>query len=332
VESGDRFMRLVFCDAVGRLLRALQERQSLRTAYIGDQPEILIETEALSDFGFKQHAAPFFETARDDRMHLYQPLSSFDPALFDVILAGDIHQETALMARLRGCPTKVIPLRQWSSAFTETVRAGAARGYRTCLNPMKLALVSAAIGLAPANGSVLEAGVYMGGTTLFMFRLQRQLGIERPIFALDTYAGMPAPTQKDREDAPFVYEAGMFSDNRKDVVRRYFDSNGASSIRMVEGLVQDTIASVSRDRIAFMLLDCDQYSGTFGGLTGALPYLAEGGLIIVDDSEVVGVRRALEEISKQNPEFRRVPHISHNFDLIYRSDKGRAVDTPWSLS
>jgi len=312
IESGDRYMRLVFFDALGRLLRALHSRASLRTAYVGDQPEILMETEALTDFGFKalESGGSFFETERDDVMRPYQPLSSLDPALFDVILVGDIHDETALISRLKDCPLRVVPLRRWGFAFTEVVREGTTRGYRTCLNPIKLALVSAAIGLAPLNGAIVEAGVYMGGTTLFIFRFQRQLGFNRPIFALDTYDGMPPPTARDRDGAPFVYEAGMFSDSRKDVVRRYWDSNGASGIQIVEGLVQDTITAAVGHKVAFMLLDCDQYNGTFGGLKGALPHLADGGLILVDDSGVTGVRRALEEISEQYPAVRRVQHIS----------------------
>ena len=319
VESGDRYMRLAFCDAAGRLLKALHGRPALRTAYVGDQPDILMETEALSDFGFKESESggAFFETARGDLMHPYQPLSSLDPALFDVILVGDVHDENSLLSRLSGCSATVVPLRRLASCYTEAIRAGGIKGYRTCLNPIKLALVSAAVSLAPSNGAIVEAGVYMGGTTLFMFRFQRLLGIDRPIFALDTFKGMPEPVDKDREGAPFVYEVGMFSDNRKDVVRRYWDNSGARSIRMVEGLVQETISTAVPHKIAFMLLDCDQYSGTLGGLKGALPRLAAGGLILVDDSEVTGVRRALEEISKQHPAFGRVPHISHNFDLFW---------------
>ena len=87
----------------------------------------------------------------------------------------------------------------------------------------------------------------------------------------------------------------MFSDNRKErFVRGYWDKNGAPGIRLVEGLVQETIRSVASHKIDFMLLDCDQYSGTYGGLQGALPQLSDGGLILVDDSGVAGVRRALK--------------------------------------
>jgi hypothetical protein len=317
VESGDRYMRLVFLDAIGRLLKALHGKPELRTAFVGDQPDILRETEPLRDFGFVQEDGGSIFESREDAILRGRSLDALDPRAYDVIVVGDLQREAALLERLAGCGTRVLPLRRLAAAFAEAICIGEARGYRTCLNPLKLALVAASVGLAPAGGAIVEAGVYMGGTTLFISRFQGLLGLDRPVFALDTYEGMPEPSEQDRRDAPFVYEAGMFSDNRKDVVQRYWDRAGATGIRMIQGLVQDTMAAVPAPSIAFMLLDCDQYNGTRGGLDGALPRLAPGGLILIDDSSVVGVSRALDEVGAAHPSLRRVRHITYNFDLVF---------------
>ena len=67
-----------------------------------------------------------------------------------------------------------------------------------------------------------------------------------------------------------------------------------------------------------LLLDCDQYAGTIGGLRGMIDDLLPGGCIIVDDTSVVGVQRALSEFCAEHPGIRRIPHVTHNFDLLFR--------------
>jgi hypothetical protein len=308
LDTGERCLRLVFSDAFGRVLRARLDRPRLRSAWVGNQPDIFLDTEVLDDYGFVS-GSDFFETSPDDKMHPGKSLCELDAARFDV------GRETALLASLSA--KNVIPLRRYIRACIETASAPRMTAYRTALNPMKLALVAAGACMAPRDGAIVEAGVYMGGTTVFLHGLQKRLGFVRRSYALDTYEGMPAPTEKDIENAPFVYTEGMFNDNRQVLVSEYFRRSGAADVVMIAGLVQDTIQRVS-EPIAMMLLDCDQYAGTYGGLNGVVDRLVPGGMIIVDDSSVVGVDRAITEFCTQHREFRRVPHITHNFDLLMR--------------
>ena len=144
-----------------------------------------METEALSDFGFREpeSGGAFFETAPDDLMRPYQPLSSLDPGLFDVILVGDINDENTLLSRLNGCPTKVVPAAPVCSWFHRSNPDGCKQGIQNLSESCQIGTGRRCYQSGSSGGVIVEAGVYMGGTTLFISRLQRLLGAEPHICA-----------------------------------------------------------------------------------------------------------------------------------------------------
>lgn len=313
---------LLIADALAKFLKARTGRTSFRAAYVGHDPQTFKVVEALRDCGFQED---YFAGREDDEFHAPKPLSRFEPTAFDVALVGDVDQarEEQLAAEIRcraaggGCT--VVRFRQLVSAHVRALREIRAENYFTCLNPRKLSLIAAAVYMSPPEGAVVECGVFMGGTTVYVGLLQRFLGLVRPIYALDTFAGMPAPTQKDFGGG-MHYRAGLFNETRLDVVASVCRAHGLEgAVRLVSGLVQDTLPAVLKEspRVAFAFLDTDQYAGTAGGLAHVLPAAVPGALVIIDDTGVTGVDRAINEALEANPGLRRHP-VSGNFDLLLR--------------
>jgi Macrocin-O-methyltransferase (TylF) len=70
----------------------------------------------------------------------------------------------------------------------------------------------------------------------------------------------------------------------------------AGSVRLVPGLVQDTLPLIVPDRIAVLRLDTDLYESTLAELEHLYPRLAAGGVLIIDDyGKVAGATRATDE-------------------------------------
>ncbi|MFZ1989592.1 MAG: TylF/MycF/NovP-related O-methyltransferase [Alphaproteobacteria bacterium] len=310
---------LLISDGLGTLLRAKLGKDRLRTALVGHDPRILSLTEAIWDSGFD---ISFFQGGSNDQMHPSRPLQDLDVGAFDVILVSDEDpaKEAEFLGKLAGAKLPVVPLGRLLNAHLKALNEIPRGSGGTCLNPRKQALVAAALAISDPAGIVLECGVYMGGTTVYMAHLQRHLGMARPIYALDTYEGMPEPTQKDFGSG-FVYTAGMFSDNHEQTVRKVYKSAGVQDqIEVVPGLCQETLPTVvSNSRhIAFALLDTDQYAGTKGGLDSIGDKLRADGIVIVDDTSVHGVDTAIKEALMSDPSLMRRP-LAMNFDAIFTS-------------
>jgi predicted O-methyltransferase YrrM len=315
---------LLIADALSKLLAALKGRDLFQTAYIGYDPQLFKVVEALQDFGFQAH---FFAGKDRDVFHRALPLAQLDPVNFDLAVVSDVDptREEALaadtrrrLADYRGCT--LVGLRHLASAHMLALQHLQREYFFTCLNPRKMSLIAAALYLTPRDGAVIECGVYLGGTTIYMGLLQKFLVLSRPIYALDTFEGMPEPTAKDFGKEEVVYRAGLFSDTRLSAVSWMCCAHGLESgIRLVPGLVQETLPHVLAEcrGVAFAFLDTDQYAGTKAGLDHVVPVLSADGLIIVDDTTVHGVDTAIAETVRAHGHLKR-RHISGNFDLLFR--------------
>lgn len=308
------------------LLKQICSRQSLALAYVGFEPRLLQLTESLRDCAGPESTEFFFEGRPDDNRHPSRPLEALATEKIDLAFIADVdgEHERALAARCRRLrrdgapPTTFHQLRLLRLADAHW--AAAARclpgSFNSCLNIHKLAVISLAAYLAPPEGAVIECGSFLGGTAIWMALLQQALGRHRPIFAMDTYEGMPSPVEKDGQT---VFQAGVFGGSNYGRVESYICAHGLSDdIRMIKGLVQHTFADVWKqaDAVAMALVDTDQYSGTRTALEEIVPRLRRNGLIIVDDTTVRGVDLAINETMSSVPQLRRIP-LRHNFDVLY---------------
>jgi hypothetical protein len=183
----------------------------------------------------------------------------------------------------------------------------------TMTSPERLyALIQAVrhVSAAPIPGSIVECGVWRGGSMLAVARtLIEAVDATRDLYLYDTYEGMSQPGAQDVDIEGQAASALLKDQDRSDPesawcyatledVRRTLSSTGYDESRMhfVKGKVEDTIPESAPDRIAVLRLDTDWYESTRHELEHLYPRLSPGGVLIIDDyGHWAGCRQAVDE-------------------------------------
>ena len=166
-------------------------------------------------------------------------------------------------------------------------------------------------------GSLVECGVWRGGSVLAIIETLQRLGAtDREIFLYDTFEGMTRPSEFD--NSPFEKEQSALATWSRDQshgrrawdwafgsdvfsfeqVRDLLYSTGypRDLIRFVVGPVEETLPAQTPGAIALLRLDTDWYESTHRELVHLYPSLTEGGVLIIDDyGHWEGARRAVDE-------------------------------------
>jgi O-methyltransferase len=200
--------------------------------------------------------------------------------------------------------------KDFDDAAKEIIRA--VRPY-TMTAPDKLfAMVEAARYVARhgIEGDVVECGVWRGGSMQAAARALAAAGdTGRDLYLLDTYEGMPPPTERDvrRGDRRAAADLLAAQDRERSkvwAVASLEDVRDGFSrvpypperVHFVKGRVEDTVPAEAPDRIAILRLDTDWYESTRHELEHLYPRLASGGVLLLDDYGYwEGARQAVDE-------------------------------------
>jgi O-methyltransferase len=159
-------------------------------------------------------------------------------------------------------------------------------------------------------GACVECGVWRGGSMMVVARTLLDMGVsDRAMYLFDTYEGMPAPTDADRDlrgrSAMTYFERKKTGDDSADWVRATIEevrvnlsrtNYPTEHLRLVKGKVEETIPENAPDSIALLRLDTDWYESTKHELEHLWPRLVPGGICIIDDyGHWAGSRRAVDE-------------------------------------
>jgi O-methyltransferase len=145
-------------------------------------------------------------------------------------------------------------------------------------------------------GDLFEAGVWRGGSAIFMRGALEAFGDEeRTVWAADSYAGLPKP-----DAGKYPLDAGdRFWRNPHlavplSTVRENFRRYGLldDRVRFLEGWFEDTLPAAPVERISVLRLDGDMYGSTIVALEALYSKLSVGGYAIVDDYGAVPACRA----------------------------------------
>jgi O-methyltransferase len=160
------------------------------------------------------------------------------------------------------------------------------------------------------DGAVVECGVWRGGSMMAVARTLLERGVsDRELYLFDTYEGMTAPTDEDRDfrgrSAAEVFDATRTGEDSADWCRAGVADVRANLARteypqerlhFVQGKVEETIPEHAPDTIALLRLDTDWYRSTKHEMEHLWPRLASGGICIVDDyGHWAGSRQAVDE-------------------------------------
>src|ERR1700723_3588308 len=133
-------------------------------------------------------------------------------------------------------------------------------------------------------GDLLEAGVWRGGSCIFIRALLKLRGVtDRTVWVADSFRGLPAPSH----EADRGYDLSGFTAlavSQADVAAA-FEKFGLldSQVKFLKGWFKDTLPSAPVARLAVLRMDGDLYESTKYILNARDRKVSPGGWVIVDD-------------------------------------------------
>jgi O-methyltransferase len=158
------------------------------------------------------------------------------------------------------------------------------------------------------DGSIVECGIFKGGTLLLIIKILENLGLKKALYGYDTFEkGFDKLSEHDVDIKGNVVGELKFEDNffpTKDEVVNIFRKFGVNNEDMpilIKGKTQDTLQKSENipEKISFLRLDTDIYEPTIGQLEVLFPKLCSRGVLHIDDyGHCPGVRKAVDEYFK----------------------------------
>lgn len=135
-------------------------------------------------------------------------------------------------------------------------------------------------------GDFLEAGVWRGGSAMFMRALLKAANcIDRTVWLADSFQGLPPPKPgwaADAGDTLHEYEELAVSLEKVKAnftVLELLDEQ----VRFIPGWFHETLYTAPVQSLAVLRLDGDMYESTYVSLEALYDKVSPGGFVIVDD-------------------------------------------------
>jgi O-methyltransferase len=163
-------------------------------------------------------------------------------------------------------------------------------------------------------GDVIECGVCNGGTAAILARSASHSRLNRTVWLLDSFQGMPETTPADGEAAKAHIGKEVGNPAQVREVLRLVGAD-MNRVRIVQGWFQDTFPSVSPSQIALLNIDADWYESVKLCLETFYDRVVPGGFISFDDyGHWPGCRAAADEFFQR----RQLSYKLHEVDYTAR--------------
>lgn len=163
------------------------------------------------------------------------------------------------------------------------------------------------------QGDLIECGVAAGSQIAMMQQTLIKNQKIRQIWGFDSFEGIPYATEKDTTQ-PAIGEidqnklglletTGVSAHSLESVLQNFERYElPVDNLNLVKGWFEETIEPHSKqiDKIALLRLDGDLYRSTYVCLKHLFKKVVKGGIIIIDDYQLVGCREACHEFMKPN--------------------------------
>ena len=167
-------------------------------------------------------------------------------------------------------------------------------------------------------GDIVECGVWRGGSMMVVAKTLVNLGVQdRKLILFDTFEGMSAPTDVDKDRWGVAAETALKGEQDKtridsiwaysqlDEVKSNMQLTGykIENMTFIKGKVEDTLPAQAPAQISILRLDTDWYESTYHELKHLYSRLSIGGVLIIDDyGDWEGARRAVDQfLLEYNP-------------------------------
>jgi O-methyltransferase len=136
-------------------------------------------------------------------------------------------------------------------------------------------------------GDFLEAGVWRGGSCIFMRAILKLRGVTgRTVWLADSFKGLPAPSHEaDRDFDLSGIPILAVSQEEVEAAFRRFDLLD-DQVKFLKGWFKDTLKNAPISQLAVLRMDGDLYESTMDVLNALHHKVSPGGFVIVDDYHV----------------------------------------------
>lgn len=164
------------------------------------------------------------------------------------------------------------------------------------------------------EGAYLEFGVWRGSTFAQFYHTFRRHGLDVPMYAFDSFQGLPEPRPIDALPGYETFRGGQFGCSTSEFMgemRSRWVPDSAYSI--VAGFYEETLGpelygKLELDRAALVWIDCVLYDSARAALEFVRPLLQDGTLLMFNDfyrfkgHPELGERRAFTEFRAAHPD------------------------------
>ena len=152
-------------------------------------------------------------------------------------------------------------------------------------------------------GDVMEAGIWRGGTLMYMKALLDALDPSRHVYGADSFRGIPLPRNGEKHGDHERWNSMAWVRVSRHDVEENFRAFGLldDRVHFCEGLFVDTLPTCGKDRkFAIVRADGDMYESTSDIIWNMYSRMSVGGYFIMDDYHFGDVQRAVDDFHKHN--------------------------------
>lgn len=139
------------------------------------------------------------------------------------------------------------------------------------------------------EGDICEFGVFRGGS----LELLAQLNPGKTVWGIDSFEGLPAPTEKDN-----YHHEGDFKEVEYENIKGYFGTM-YRNVNILKGWSPSVFKEIDPfKKFSYVHIDVDLYQSVKDGLDYFYPRMVDGGVIILDDygwESTEGAMKATDE-------------------------------------
>ncbi len=159
------------------------------------------------------------------------------------------------------------------------------------------------------EGSIIEIGVWRGGTGALIAKKAKNCGIEDRVFLCDTFTGVVKAGAKDS-----VYKGGEHADTSRQVVEELISTRmNLGNVEILEGIFPDQTGHLVEDlRFRFCHIDVDVYESAKDIVNWIWDKMVPGGMIVYDDYGFYGCDGITKHVEEQT--VRKDSIVIHNLN------------------
>jgi O-methyltransferase len=162
------------------------------------------------------------------------------------------------------------------------------------------------------TGSIIEVGVWRGGTGTLLAERASTCGISDTVYLCDTFTGVVKASERDS-----TYRGGEHADSSRSTVERLLSSRKLSNARILEGIFpEETGCFLESATFRLCHIDVDVYRSARDAAEWLWPRLVVGGVIVYDDYGSQGCSGITQHVDEQ---------ISFHDRLVLHNLNGHAV-------